>query len=121
MAESQTEKKRSRFLSVWLIFLPIFNSGITIIPIFLMFADEWVPVTVISAALNIVFSCAAWKWKKWGVWGLGAMSVVAAILCSITHFFIDFLFIPIDWLGGTVGAVVLAILVRRVWNQFEWR
>ena len=125
MTETQIEKKRGRFLAVWLILLPIVNSLITFISQWLLglltgwpfFTGEvytWLPPNTgfwfniaIVIILNIVFSRAAWKWKKWGVFGLGVMSIAGS---AASLFYV-----------GIVEVVVLAILVRPVWKHFEWR
>jgi hypothetical protein len=114
MTELPTSKKRSKPLSVWLILIPILNSTITIVPIFVV-THLWIPVIAINVTLNIVFGYAAWKWRKWGVWGLGVMSVLAALVGWLSSYY------PIVFPIVTVEVVLLAIVARRAWNQFKWR
>jgi len=122
----QTEKKRGWLLSVWLVLLPIANTvtllpplwmlltfNVIILPLSRAYAyGEDIFFSVIVLILNIVFSYAAWKWKKWGVFGLGFMSLVALFMSVWSFYSIELA--PV----GLVGIIVLIILVRRVWKYF---
>jgi hypothetical protein len=72
------ERKRGRFLTVWLILLPIANTVILLSCSVLMsilgmpsrvFGYDWggivsLAIIPIVPILNIVFSVAVWKWKS---------------------------------------------------------
>ena len=121
------DRKRGRFLTVWLILLPIANTVILLLCWIVMsivgmqskvFGYDWggivtLAIIPIVPILNIVFSVAVWKWKRWGVFGLGVMSIAASVisLCSFYFFYLA----PV----GLVGIIVLAILVRPIWKHFE--
>jgi len=121
------ERKRGRFLTVWLILLPIANTVISLwcwIVLFILgmqsavFGYDWggivtLAIIPIVPILNIVFSVAVWKWKRWGVFGLGVMSIAASFVSGWSVLF--FYLAPV----GLVGIIVLAILVRPIWKHFE--
>ena len=121
----QTEKKRGRFLAVWLVLVPIVNSVMlfltfTLISLTYESGQDMSALKVIAYSsviviiLNIVSSVAVWKWKRWGVYGLGLMTLATAgVMNWPVPLFFFFSFVQL------VEIVVLAILVRPIWKHLK--
>jgi len=134
LKEIQIEKKRRRFLSVWLIYLLFFNSLFmlsTSVSRINYVAFDWdftegagLVFILVGIVLSIVFSLAALMWKKWGIVGVTAMTIWSSVICIVNLVIWNSrneLGPRIDLVLGIVGIVILAILVRPVWKYFKWR
>ena len=131
-----TEKKRGRFLAIWLILMPVVNS-VTLyfaLALFHLLGGDWIPGTteaqiltiVIIITLNISPSVAVWKWKRWGVYGLAVMTVAVFItsILALSETIAPGRLVQTNTLAvlasvGLVEIIVLAILVRPIWKHLE--
>ncbi len=66
------------------------------------------PILFALSLLNLVCTIAIWKWRKWGMYGL---AFSGAILFIITLISLNLTNAVIS----TVGIVIIALLVRKVW------
>ncbi|MFC2045265.1 hypothetical protein ACFLUH_01115, partial [Chloroflexota bacterium] len=82
---------------------------------FLNTVESQIISAVLVITLNIVFSIAAWRWKKWGIWSLGAITLLTAAM--VIQIYYLFMFSAI----GIVGFIFLVKLVLPVWRHFTWR
>lgn len=120
-AVEPTERKRGGCLTAFLVLMLILNP---LTGLYYLFAGStvrqslpsmpgWViPVLGLFALANFVFALGTWNWKKWGVYGFAASSLVIFVVNVIAIGFVPALL-------GLVGLVILAFLVRPVWNQME--
>lgn len=116
-----TERKRGGCLTAFLVLMLIANP---LTGLYYLFAGStvrqalpsmpgWViPVLALFALANFVFALGMWNWKKWGVYGFAASSLLIFVVNVIAIGFVPALL-------GLVGLVILAFLVRPVWNQMK--
>ena len=114
--------KRGGCLTAFLILMLVANSLTSLL--YLLFSGiirqaspnipGWVTIILgIFGAINFLLSLAIWKWKKWGLYGFGASTVIVFIInLSIGTPILNSLF-------GLLGIIILAFLVKPLWNNFE--
>ena len=116
-------RKRPYFLRVMLILWMFFSAasacnyysslrgrGIAYTP---LHHPAWaiLPVSIL-ALVDLVCVIALWKWKRWGMYGLIASGAVMFIITLIGLGVVDAVF-------SVSGIIIIGLLVRTVWSQFD--
>ena len=115
------ERKRGGCLTAWLILMLIANPLVALqylaaggaIRQNLPNLPAWaLPVLALFAFANFAFAFAIWKWRRWGMYGfVGSSAIVFMINLAILGAGMALL--------GLLGVVLLAFLLRPVWNQMD--
>ena len=117
-----TEKKRGGCITAFLILMFIANPLMSIY--YLMAGDtvkqalpsipDWaIPVLAIFGLINLGLAIAVWNWKKIGIYGFWATAIIILVInLSIG-------FSPIQSLLGLLGPIIITLLVRPKWADFE--
>jgi hypothetical protein len=121
---TSSPKERGPALTVWLILLLVGNIGGTLIFLMLVFSSAgqslffpgitvWV-VYLFAAleALNVVWICFLFLWKKWAFFGLCG-SAVTALAVNL------YIGVGIYAFWGLAGAVVTYLLLRPKWKLLD--
>lgn len=76
-------------------------------------APDWiVPVLALASIANLAFAVGTWMWKKWGVYGFCATAVLGFVVNLMAG-------MGPRAFTGILGPVILFVLVRPLWDQFE--
>ena len=116
------EKKRGGCITAFLIFMFIVNpltsiyyiaAGDTVKQAMPNMPDWAIPVLAVFGLINVGFAIAVWNWKKIGIYGFWASAIVIlGINLSIG-------ISPVQSLIGLLGPIIITLLVRPKWNEFE--
>ena len=121
------EKRRSGFLTAWLVILIAGNSLAMVTNLLAATAfgqdfqiDSWWVffVLVFGGILNILFAIALFRWKKWGFFGFIATTVLAFLVSSSWG---------VSRMQAYAGLIALAVLFgalqmgneNKAWKQLE--
>jgi hypothetical protein len=76
-------------------------------------APAWiVPVLAAASIGNLACAVGVWMWKKWGVYGFGALTALGLVVNLMAG-------MGPRALTGVIGLVLIIVLVRPYWDQFE--
>ena len=122
--QSPSSKKRSGFLSAFLIYYFSINSISALCYIFWEKGDDairhkhplfpgWTfSYLAIACLVNVIATVAMWKWKRWGVY----LATLNKIVVIVFYFFYS-AFWSIGW--SYLDLLILFILVLPVWKQMD--
>ena len=124
-------RKRTTFLTVWLIIMLIFGI-LSIILNFVFIAliniqpqseiitelantvPQWsIYLSAASTVLNIIFVISLFKWKKWALYGFIGLWIVSTIIEIVIGINVFILF------SSIIGLIILIIAIKPNWKYFE--
>jgi len=115
-------KKRGGCITAFLIFMFIINP---LLALYYIFAGDtvrdtfpdlpgWaIPVLVLFCLINLGLAIAIWNWKKIGIYGIW---VSAAIILVVN---LSIGLPPLQSFMGLLGPLIITLLVRPKWADFE--
>lgn len=124
-ASPQMHGERGGCLTVWLIinlvvaplgFVSYLFAGAQLRQSLPYLAGWAIPFMAVLCLVDFVSVLAIWKWQKWGVYGWAAVAIVASVINFIG---LGVCVGPLTFVGGFIGAVIFAMLIRPIWHQMD--
>lgn len=117
-----TEKKRGGCITAFLIFMFIINplvsiyyivAGDTVKQVMPGMPDWAIPVLTVFGLINLGLAIAIWNWKRIGIYGLWASAIIVLGINLAIEIS------PIQSFLGLLGPLIITLLVRPKWAEFE--